>query len=231
MQINGINSTQSAANFKGIFNRRKKQESSSYNTNPQDANDSFVRQSEEGGRKKSKFASIKARATAVVMAALMAISPVQVKAADNKPEEGTTQATATAEATDPTTSEFLSKISDEQWAEFTSEELLDMADAINGGSQDIDLDKIGDGSNVQINSGDIDAEFGDDATLAWINGSENIAIDDSDVYDIYGTGSSADCEDTDGEDKNIQINEGDISGKFGDDATLAWINGSKKCCY
>ena len=43
-----------------------------------------------------------------------------------------------------------------------------MADAINGGSQDIDLDKIGDGSNVQINSGDIDAEFGDDATLAWI---------------------------------------------------------------
>ena len=69
--------------------------------------------------------------------------------------------------------------------------------------------------------------MGGDATLAWINGSENIAIDDSDVYDIYGAGSSSDCEDADGEDKNIQINEGDISGKFGDDATLAWINGSK----
>ena len=30
MQINGINSTQSAANLKGIFNRRKKQHSGTY---------------------------------------------------------------------------------------------------------------------------------------------------------------------------------------------------------
>ena len=179
MQINSINQNYSSMNFSGIFSKRNTVKTED---NDQKQNNSTI-------PVYSPKSSAKTRAVAIAVAAMMALSLTACNNGDKTPE---TVANETAEAMqemDDLSLLFLSKITPEQMAQFTPEQLIELAQALR--VYNIDIGEIGDNSNVQINAQVIDGTFGDGVVISFVNGSEDVAIDDSQVggenSDVGGT--------------------------------------------
>ena len=179
MQVNSINQNYSSMNFSGIFSKRNTVKTED---NDQKQNNSTI-------PVYSPKSSAKTRAVAIAVAAMMALSLTACNNGDKTPE---TVANETAEAMqemDDLSLLFLSKITPEQMAQFTPEQLIELAQALR--VYNIDIGEIGDNSNVQINAQVIDGTFGDGVVISFVNGSEDVAIDDSQVggenSDIGGT--------------------------------------------
>ncbi len=179
MQVNSINQNYSSMNFSGIFSKRNTVKTED---NDQKQNNSTI-------PVYSPKSSAKTRAVAIAVAAMMALSLTACNNGDKTPE---TVANETAEAMqemDDLSLLFLSKITPEQMAQFTPEQLIELAQALR--VYNIDIGEIGDNSNVQINAQVIDGTFGDGVVISFVNGSEDVAIDDSQVggenSDVGGT--------------------------------------------
>lgn len=179
MQVNSINQNYSSMNFSGIFSKRNTVKTED---NDQKQNNSTI-------PVYSPKSSAKTRAVALAVAAMMALSLTACNNGDKTPE---TVANETAEAMqemDDLSLLFLSKITPEQMAQFTPEQLIELAQALR--VYNIDIGEIGDNSNVQINAQVIDGTFGDGVVISFVNGSEDVAIDDSQVggenSDVGGT--------------------------------------------
>lgn len=180
MQINSINQNYSSMNFSGIFGKRDAKKTEHKDQN-QDNSTIPVHSASKP--------SAKTRAVALAVAAMMALSLTACNNGDKTPE---TVANETAEAMqemDDLSLLFLSKITPEQMAQFTPEQLIELAQALR--VYNIDIGEIGDNSNVQINAQVIDGTFGDGVVISFVNGSEDVAIDDSQVggenSDVGGT--------------------------------------------
>ena len=166
MQINSINQNYSSMNFSGIFGKRDAKKTEHKDQN-QDNSTIPVHSASKP--------SAKTRAVALAVAAMMALSLTACNNGDKTPE---TVANETAEAMqemDDLSLLFLSKITPEQMAQFTPEQLIELAQALR--VYNIDIGEIGDNSNVQINAQVIDGTFGDGVVISFVNGSEDVAIE------------------------------------------------------
>ena len=181
MQLSSINSSYSSiSNFTGIVGRQ--------NSKPTKCEDSNYENLTIPIHSASR-SSAKTRAVAIAVAAMMALSLTACSNDENIPPESVVDETVDAmQGMDDLSLLFLSKITPEQMAQFTPEQLIELAQALR--AYNINIGEIGDNSNVQINAQVIDGTFGDGVVISFVNGSENVAIDDSQIgenSDIGGT--------------------------------------------
>lgn len=170
MQLNSISSNYPAMNFAGIFNRK----------NPK--NIEYKEQNQENSTipvHSANKSSARTRAVAIAVAAMMALSLTACNNNDKSPETVADETVEAVQKMDELSLLFLSKISPEQMAQFTPEQLIELAQALR--VYNIDIGEIGDNSNVQINAQVIDGTFGDGVVISFVNGSEDVAIDDSQI--------------------------------------------------
>ena len=181
MQVNSINQNYSSMNFSGIFSKR----------NTVKTEDNNQKQDNSTIPVYSPKSSAKTRAVAIAVAAMMALSLTACNGGNNDktPEEVTEETIEAVQEMDDLSLLFLSKITPEQMAQFTPEQLIELAQALR--VYNIDIGEIGDNSNVQINAQVIDGTFGDGVVISFVNGSDDVAIDDSQVggenSDVGGT--------------------------------------------
>ena len=178
MQVNSINQNYSSMNFSGIFSKR----------NTVKTEDNNQKQNNSTIPVYSPKSSAKTRAVAIAVAAMMALSLTACNGGNDKtPEEVTEETIEAVQEMDDLSLLFLSKITPEQMAQFTPEQLIELALRV----YNIDIGEIGDNSNVQINAQVIDGTFGDGVVISFVNGSDDVAIDDSQVggenSDVGGT--------------------------------------------